>query len=106
MTAKIIEDPAYRDRVFVFRDRIHAGRLLSAKLRDYADKGKVILLALPAGGVPVGYAVAKKLGISMGVMVVRKIQIPWSTEAGFGAFTWDGETVLNGLLVEQLGLDR
>jgi putative phosphoribosyl transferase len=106
MTAKIIEDPAYRERVFVFRDRLHAGRLLSEKLRGYAGTGRVVLLALPAGGVPVGYVVAKKLGIPMDVIVVRKVQIPWNTEAGFGALTWDGETVLNESLVEQLGLTR
>ena len=99
MTAKIIDDPAYRERVFVFRDRIHAGTLLSAKLREYADKGKVVLLVLPAGRVPVGYAVAKKLGTTMDVMVVRKIQIPWNIEAGFGALTWDGEMVLNESLI-------
>jgi putative phosphoribosyl transferase len=106
MTAKIIEDPAYRERLFVFRDRLHAGQLLSEKLREYADKGNVVLLVLPAGGVPVGYAVAKQLGIPMDVMVVRKVQIPWNTEAGFGAVTWDGETVLNEALVWQLGLTR
>lgn len=106
MTAKIIEDPTYRERVFVFRDRHHAGKLLAEKLREYADKGNVILLALPAGGVPVGYAVAKELGIPMDVMVVRKIQIPWNTEAGFGAVTWDGEPVLNEPLVAQLGLTK
>ena len=106
MTAKIIEDPTYRERVFVFRDRHHAGKLLAEKLREYADKGNVILLALPAGGVPVGYAVAKELGIPMDVMVVRKIQIPRNTEAGFGAVTWDGETVLNEPLVAQLGLTK
>ena len=106
MTAKIIEDPTYRERVFVFRDRHHAGKFLSEKLREYADKGNVILLALPAGGVPVGYAVAKELGIPMDVMVVRKIQIPRNTEAGFGAVTWDGETVLNEPLVAQLGLTK
>jgi putative phosphoribosyl transferase len=106
MAAKIIEDPAYRERVFVFRDRLHAGKLLSEKLREYADKGNVVLLALPAGGVPVGYAVAKELGIAMDVMVVRKVQIPWNTEAGFGAVTWDGETVLNEALVRQLGFTR
>jgi predicted phosphoribosyltransferase len=106
MTAKIIEDPTYRERMFVFRDRLQAGRLLAEKLREYADKGKVILLALPAGGVPVSYVVAKELGIPMDVMVVRKVQIPWNTEAGFGAVTWDGETVLNEPLVWQLGLAR
>jgi predicted phosphoribosyltransferase len=42
----------------------------------------------------------------MDVMVVRKIQIPWNTEAGFGAVTWDGEPVLNETLVAQLGLTK
>ena len=106
MKAKIIEDPAYRERVFVFRNRLHAGRLLSDKLREYAGKENAVLLALPAGGVPVGYVIAKILGVLMDVVVVRKIQIPWNTEAGFGALTWDGEAVLNEPLVRQLGLTR
>ena len=104
MTAKIIETPAYRDRVSVFRDRFQAGKLLADKLRKYADNGKVIVLAVPAGGVPVGYNVAKELAVPMDVIVVRKIQIPWNTEAGFGAITWDGKIVLNEGLVEQLDL--
>jgi putative phosphoribosyl transferase len=104
MTAKIIEDTSFRDRVFVFQDRLDAGVLLFEKLREYANKEKAIILALPAGGVPVGYAATKKLGITLGVMVVRKIQIPWNTEAGFGAIAWNGETVLNEPLVKQLGL--
>ena len=106
MAAKIIEDPTYRERVFVFRDRLQAGEFLAEKLREYAGKRNVILLALPAGGVPVGYVVAKELGIPMDVMVVRKVQIPWNTEAGFGAVTWDGETILNEPLAGQLGLTR
>lgn len=106
MAAKIIEDTAFRDRTFVFRDREHAGKLLAEKLREYTDKRKVIVLALPAGGVPVGYEVAKELGVQMDVLIVRKIQIPWSTEAGFGALTWAGEMVLNEPLVAQLGLTR
>ncbi len=104
MTAKIIEEPAYRERVYVFRDRFEAGRLLAEKLREYAGRGNVILLAVPAGGVPVGYVVAKELSILMDVIVVRKVEIPWNTEAGFGAITWDGETVLNEYLVRHLGL--
>jgi putative phosphoribosyl transferase len=51
-------------------------------------------------------AVANELGILMDVMVVRKVQIPWNTEAGFGAVTMDGETVLNEPLVAQLCLTR
>jgi putative phosphoribosyl transferase len=106
MTAKIIEDPVYRERVLVFQDRLHAGRLLSKRLREYADKGNVALLALPAGGVPVGHVIAKELGMTMDVMIVRKVQIPWNTEAGFGAITWDGETVLNEGLIKRLGLTK
>jgi predicted phosphoribosyltransferase len=104
MTAKIIENPAYRDRVSVFRDRFQAGKLLADELREYAGNGNVIVLAVPAGGVPVGYMVAKELAVPMDVMVVRKVQIPWNTEAGFGAITWDGKIVLNEGLVEQLDL--
>jgi len=106
MTAKIVEEPTYRERTLVFRDRLHAGRLLANQLREHADKENVVLLALPAGGVPVGYVVAKELAVAMDVMIVRKIQIPWNTEAGFGAITWDGETVLNKPLIRQLGLAK
>ncbi len=104
MTAKIIENPTYRERVSVFRDRFQAGKLLADKLREYAGNENVIVLAVPAGGVPVGYTVAKELDVPMDVMIVRKIQIPWNTEAGFGAITWDGKIVLNQSLAEQLDL--
>jgi putative phosphoribosyl transferase len=104
MTAKIFEEPAFRERSHVFRDRFEAGSLLAQKLREYCGKENAIVLAIPAGGVPVGYMVAKELGVPMDVVIVRKAQIPWNTEAGFGAVTWDGETVLNEPLVEQLGL--
>ncbi|HEX9262187.1 MAG TPA: phosphoribosyltransferase family protein [Candidatus Bathyarchaeia archaeon] len=106
MTAKIVEEPTYRERTLVFQDRLHAGRLLANQLREHTDKENVVLLALPAGGVPVGYVVAKELAVAMDVMIVRKIQIPWNTEAGFGAITWDGETVLNKTLIRQLGLAK
>jgi len=106
MTANIVEEPAYRERTFIFQDRFHAGTLLAEKLRKYASDVNVILLAVPAGGVPVGYAVAKELGVSMDVIVVRKVQIPWSTEAGFGALTWDGEKILNEALIRHLGLTK
>ena len=50
--------------------------------------------------------VAKKLAVPMDVVVVRKVQIPWNTEAGFGALTWDGEIVLNEPLVRAIRLDK
>jgi putative phosphoribosyl transferase len=102
--SNLIEEPAYRNREFVFKDRLHAGELLADKLRPAVAKGNVEVLAIPAGGVPVGYVLAEKLGISLDVVVVRKIQVPWNTEAGFGAVTWDGRPILNELLVAQLGL--
>jgi len=104
MPCKVIEEPAFRERAFIFQDRFHAGTLLAKKLQKYAAQPAVILLAVPAGGVPVGCVVATELGVEMEVVVVRKIQIPWNTEAGFGALTWDGETVLNEYLISGLGL--
>jgi adenine/guanine phosphoribosyltransferase-like PRPP-binding protein len=61
MAAKIVEAQAFRDRSFVFSDRLQAGELLGEKLREFVGGKSVIILALPAGGVPVAYAVAKKL---------------------------------------------
>jgi len=104
MVSNLIEELAYRDRELVFKDRLHAGDLLADKLCPFVDRRNAQLLAVPAGGVPVGYAIAQKLKISLDVAIVRKIQIPWNTEAGFGAITWDGRVLLNELLVAQLGL--
>ncbi len=104
MTSNVIDEPAYRDRRFVFKDRVYAGKLLAIKLRVYVDKGNVQLLAIPAGGVPVGSMVAKGLGVPLDVVVVRKVQIPWNPEAGFGAVAWNGTVILNEPLVRQLGL--
>jgi len=98
----IVEESTYRDRELIFKDRLHAGELLAEKLRPRVKNLQI--LAIPAGGVPVAYTVAKILGAPFDVMVVRKIQIPWNTEAGFGAVTWDGTVILNEPLVAQLGL--
>jgi predicted phosphoribosyltransferase len=103
--ANLVEESAYRDREFIFKDRLHAGGLLADKLRPVVAEGNVQVLAIPAGGVPVGYALAKKRDIPLDVVIVRKIQIPWNTEAGFGAVTWDGRPILNDPLIAQLGLD-
>ena len=102
--ANLVEESGYRGRKFVFRDRLHAGEVLAEKLRSVLPDGNELVLAIPAGGVPVGYALAKKLDMPLDVVVVRKIQIPWNTEAGFGAITWDGRQILNEPLVAQLGL--
>jgi len=64
----------------------------------------VLLLAVPSGGVPIGYSIARELNIAFEIVVVRKIQIPWNTEVGFGAVTWEGDVVLNDQLVASLRL--
>lgn len=103
MPPHIIDAPRYRDRRFIFKDRLHAGELLATSLPSL-DAEKLQLLAIPSGGVPVCYAMAKKLHIPLDVIVVRKIQIPWNTEAGFGALAWDGTLVLNEELISMLRL--
>ena len=64
------------------------------------------MLAVPRGGVPVGYHVARALGARLDLVVPRKIQIPWEPEAGFGAVTSDGTVTLNEPLIARLRLPR
>ncbi len=104
MPARIVDEPMLRDKRFVFKNRLHAGESLATKLVKYAERRDAYLLAIPAGGVPVGYAIARELNLPLDVIIVRKIQIPWNTEAGFGALSWDGTVILNRSLVKQLGL--
>ena len=68
--------------------------------------GASIVLAIPAGGVPIGWEIAMALRLPMDVIVVRKIQIPGNTEAGFGAIGPDGEILLNEPLMQDLHLTR
>lgn len=98
-----MDNPALRNRTYVFKDRIHAGALLADELQRHVARAD-LLLALPAGGVPVGYTAAERLKIPFDIAIVRKIQVPWNTEAGFGAVAWDGSAVLNEVLVSELGL--
>ncbi len=63
-----------------------------------------IVLAIPSGGVPVGVEIANGLGLPMDVIIVRKLQIPFAPEAGFGAVDLSGGTILNDDLVSEIGL--
>lgn len=84
-----------------FKNRLHAGELLAKRLADYAGRPGVIVLALPRGGVPVGYAVAKALKAPLDVFVVRKLGIPGHEEFAMGAIASGGEYVLNYDVVQR-----
>jgi putative phosphoribosyl transferase len=85
-----------------FRDRSEAGRLLAAKLRTYANRADVIVLALPRGGVPVAYEVASALGAPLDLFLVRKLGIPGHEELAMGAVATGGVRVLNDEVVRVL----
>ncbi len=72
---KLSEEPTLRDKVQVFIDRSHAGRLLAERLQAYRDP-KVHLFAIPAGGVPVAAEIARSLAVPLDLVIVRKIQLP------------------------------
>jgi predicted phosphoribosyltransferase len=88
----------------LFRDRSEAGRLLAARLAQYADRPDVLVLALPRGGVPVGYEVARALHVPMDVFIVRKLGVPGHEELAMGAVATGGVRVLNDQVVAGLGI--
>jgi putative phosphoribosyl transferase len=86
----------------VFRDRTDAGRVLAEQLAAYADRPDVIVLALPRGGVPVGYEVAQALHAPLDVFLVRKLGVPGHEELAMGAVATGGVRVLNEQVVRAL----
>lgn len=86
-----------------FEDRAEAGQVLAAALRAYRGRRDVILVALPRGGVPVGFEVARSLGAPLDVFVVRKLGVPGYAELAMGAIASGGIRVLNEDVVAALG---
>jgi erythromycin esterase-like protein/predicted phosphoribosyltransferase len=87
-----------------FKDRADAGRQLAAKLVEYEDRFDVLVLALPRGGVPVGFEVASRLEVPLDVFLVRKLGVPGHPELAFGAIAAGGVQVLHRDLIEDLGI--
>jgi predicted phosphoribosyltransferase len=87
-----------------FDDRSDAGRSLAAALAHYGGRDDVVVLALPRGGVPVGYEVATALGADLDVIVVRKLGAPGQEELALGAIAAGGTIVLNDDVVHDLGV--
>jgi predicted phosphoribosyltransferase len=85
-----------------FRDRHEAGRLLAERLHAYANRPDVLVLALPRGGVPVGFEVAQALNAPLDIFLVRKLGVPGHEELAMGALASGGVRVLNEDVVRQL----
>jgi predicted phosphoribosyltransferase len=87
-----------------FRDRREAGRVLAGKLTGYANRPDVLVLALPRGGVPVAYEVARALRVPLDVFLVRKLGVPGHEELAMGALATDGVRILNQEVIKALDI--
>src|SRR3954454_19043560 len=89
-----------------FDDRLDAGRQLAKKLeqKGYGNRDDVLVLALPRGGVPVAYEVARALNAPLDVFLVRKLGVPGHEEFAMGAIATGGVRVLNQEAIRVLGI--
>ncbi|MBG0742710.1 MAG: phosphoribosyltransferase [Cylindrospermopsis raciborskii KL1] len=89
-----------------FHNRIQAGKMLGESLIDYANHENLLVLALPRGGVPVGWEIAKAVNAPLDVCIVRKIGVPGQKELAMGAIGAGGVRVFNRDVIATLGIDR
>jgi putative phosphoribosyl transferase len=89
-----------------FRDRFHAGRHLAGALATYAGQPNLLVLALPRGGVPVGYEVAKALHAPLDLILVRKLGVPGHEELAMGAIASGGVRVISDEIIRALGISE
>jgi predicted phosphoribosyltransferase len=90
----------------IFRDRFDAGRRLAERLIGFVQHPDSLVLALPRGGVPVGFEVARALHVGLDIFLVRKLGLPGHEELAIGAIASGGVRVLNEDLVKELQLSR
>jgi predicted phosphoribosyltransferase len=90
----------------IFKNRIDAGRRLASELSSYAGRADVLVLALPRGGVPVGYEVARALDVPLDVFIVRKLGVPGHEEFAMGAIASGGALLIDEAVVRQLGISE
>jgi putative phosphoribosyl transferase len=89
-----------------FKDRADAGRFVAERLSAYANRPNVLVLALPRGGVPVAFEIARALDAPLDVFLVRKLGVPGQEELAMGAIASGGVIVLNDDVISYLGLSR
>lgn len=90
----------------IFKNRTEAGQKLAALLISYKNQPHTIVLALPRGGLPVGYEIAKALKLPLDVFLARKLGVPGNEELAFGAIAFGDAEVLNEDIISQLGLPQ
>jgi len=88
----------------VYRDRTDAGEVLAGRLRKYAGRQDVLVLALPRGGVPVAFEVARALRVPLDVFLVRKLGVPGHEELAMGALASGGVRIVNRSVVRELDI--
>ena len=86
----------------IFRDRVDAGKTLANRIARYIQEPAALVLALPRGGVPVGFEVARKLRAELEIFLVRKLGFPGHQELAVGAIASGGIRVLNEALIADL----
>lgn len=98
MKAVVYDKRESANKYHVFKDRFDAGNILAEMMRSrYFEKKDTMVLAIPARGVPIGIKISDRLKLPFELMLVRKIQIPGNTEAGFAAMTPEGSVFLSVL---------
>ena len=90
----------------VYSDRFEAGDVLAQMLQRFKNDPDTVVVALPRGGVPVGYVIAKQLGLPLDIFFVKKIPSPYNPEAAIGAVSENGLEYLNERAVMMLGVSR
>jgi putative phosphoribosyl transferase len=88
----------------MFRNRLEAGRKLAERLKNYAGRADVIVLAAPRGGVPVAFEISEALNLPLDVFVLRKLGVPGHEELAFGAIASGGIRVIDPDIVEGYGM--
>lgn len=89
-----------------YQDRYEAGKVLAEELASYKNKKNLIILALPRGGVPVAYEIAKNLNAPLDVFIVRKLGVPTHEELAMGAIAFGGTIVFNEDIIKQLHIPK
>jgi len=90
----------------IFNDRFDAAKELLTKLTQYKNRDDVVIVALPRGGVPIGYIIAKELNLPLDIFFVKKIPSPFNQEVAIGAVSENGFIFLNEEIVKVLNISK